>query len=141
MRTTFLIGALLLPAVVWLVKTAGAFRKAEKDSPVCRRYGIVLAVLTALILVITADCVRCLVRWGADTVIVEGLIGLIFFGIPLAAVSLFVPALTRYKRCPEDAPERAGLKRKLRVTGVIAGCIIGAVAVLFILAMIGIMNM
>ena len=137
----WLIGALILPEIVWLIRSAAICRKAEPDSSVYRRYRTLLRILTVLGIVIAEELVRRTIRWGFDTVFLETVLLVIFLGLPLTAISIFIPALIGYKHCPKDSPERKQYKRTFIISGICAVILTAAFVTLLIMAFIGLMHM
>ncbi|GEM_PF-5252994 len=137
----WIIGAAMLPVFVWLIITARGFLRSESGTPARRRYGIALCILGAAGILIAIQLIVRTVRWGIGLVIEESILLTLFLGFPLTAVSIFFPALIRYKRSPKDAPERQRNKRIFVISGVIAAILTAAAVTLFIIAAIGIAHM
>lgn len=137
----WLIAALILPEIVWLIRMAYACRKANRDSSAYRRNRTVLRILAVIGIVILEELIRRTIRWGFDTVFMETVLLMILLGLPLTAISIFVPALIGYKRCPKDSPERQHYKRTFIISGICAGILTAAFVTLIVMACIGLMHM
>jgi len=137
----WIIGAIILPVIVWLARTAAALKKSEPDTPAHRRNKIALYIFLAAAFLIVEELIRRTIKEGFDSIALELLLLVIFLGLPLTALSIFIPALICYKRCPKDSPERERYKRAFLVSGVCAAILTAAFVALLIMAFIGLMHM
>ena len=134
-------GITLLPTAVWVVKTEIAYRKAEKESEIRQKLRVprlLLILYTAFQVVYSAAYI---VKYDFSTYLAETILLTLFLGFPLTVLTVLIPVVVRYLRCPKDAPERIVLKRKLLTAGVVCGILIAVFAAFMIWFLIGIAHM
>ena len=134
-------GITLLPTVVWLVKSVIAYRNAEKESVIRQKLRVprLLLILYTVFQVVYSGAY--IAKYDFSTYFAETLLLTLFLGLPLTLLTLLIPAVIRYKRCPVDAPERTALKRKLLTTLIVCGILIAVFTAFIIWLMIGIAHM
>ena len=134
-------GTVFLPGTIWLVSTAKQYFNEEPQSEKRRKLLVPLAALLLLGIFQIVYGILYSVRWGFDVYLTELLLLSLFLGVPLTALTVFLPAVIRYRRCPKDSPERVVYTRKLRTTAVICGILVAVFVVFIVWFMIGIAHM
>ena len=122
----------MLPGTVLLVQTAVKWLKSKDEPEKRRKLRIPLLLLAAYGVLQAGFSAWRIGEWGLESFLSETILISLFLGVPLLALTIFIPAFIRYLRCPKDAPERQQYRRVLRITGVICG-ILAAVFVAFMI--------
>ena len=134
-------GITLLPSLICLVKTETAYQKTEKESDTRRKLRIprILLWLFAAFQIVFSGAF--IAEYDFSSYLSVVLLLTIFLGIPLTTLTMLIPAVVCYLRCPKDAPERIVLKRKLITAGVVCGILIVVFVAFIIWFAIGIAHM
>lgn len=113
--------SILVPFLIWFIRTLAVYRGTEPDSEQRRK----LRTPKNIMLVLGCIVLIC----GSWRMAADGITNFAFYlilmtvvaGIPLTFFTFFILFLIKWRRAPQDSPERMGYKRKMRIFGTIFG--------------------
>lgn len=113
--------SILVPFLIWFIRTFAVYRGTEPDSEQRRK----LRVPKNIMLVLGCIVLIC----GSWRMAADGIANFTFYlilmtvvaGIPLTFFTFFILFLIKWRRAPQDSPERMAYKRKMRIFGTIFG--------------------
>ena len=133
--------SILVPFLIWFNRTLAVYRGTEPDSEQRRKLRKPKNFMLAAACVMIFCGSWCMATDGLSNFAFYLILMTILAGIPLTLLSFFILYLVKWRRAPQDSPERIVLKRKMRIFGIIFGILAITYTAFIIWFAIGIAHM
>ena len=113
--------SILVPFLIWFIRTLAVYSGMKPDSEQRQKLKKPMRGMLIAAGILLCCGIYCIAFEGISNFVFYLISMTILAGIPLTLLSFFILYLVKWRRTPQDSPERTAYKRKMCIFGIIFG--------------------